>query len=175
MKRAVLTATTKILRCARTALIAAGALLLASCLVAPRHEDVGVGKELPAFDLPSLAGGDVSSASYLGEPVVLNFWATWCGPCLKEVPTLKAIHRDSPARVVTIAIDEEGESIIRPFVEKHGIDYPVLIGDTDLFRRYNGSAVPYTLVLDASFKIVSMHRGYVSMRTIERDLRRAAS
>ncbi len=160
---------------AHIALTLAAALLLAACPVAPRHDDVRIGKALPAFELPALDGQEVSSASYLGEPVVLNFWATWCGPCKKEIPTLKAIHRDSPAQVVTIAIDEEGESIVRPFVEKYGIDYPVLIADTKFFRRYNGSAVPYTLVLDSSHKIVSMHRGFVSMRTIERDLRRAAS
>ena len=150
-------------------------LLLTSCRVVPRHADVRVGEAIPEFQLANLDGTKVSSKSYLGEPVVLNFWATWCGPCIKEIPTLKAIHRDSPAKVVTIAIDEEGASIVRPFVEKHGIDYPVLIGDTEVFRRYNGSAVPYTLILDSSLKIVRMHRGYVSMRTIERDLRRAMS
>ena len=160
----------------RTALTLLGlSLLFASCHVAPRHADVRVGEAIPEFQLATLDGAEVSSESYLGEPVVLNFWATWCGPCVKEIPTLKAIHRDSPAKVVTIAIDEEGESIVRPFVEKHGIDYPVLIGDTEVFRRYNGSAVPYTLILDSSLKIVKMHRGYVSMRTIERDLRRAMS
>ncbi len=161
-------------RLARIALIL-GALLLAACHPAPRHDDIGVGKVIPAFELPGLGGAEVSSASYLGKPVVLNFWATWCGPCEKEIPTLKALHRDSPAKVVTIAIDVEGESIVRPFVEKHGIEYPVLIGDPEVFRRYNGSAVPYTLVLDASHKIVSMHRGFVSMRSLERDLRRATS
>ncbi len=159
----------------RIALMLLATLLLTACRVGPRHTDIGIGKAIPAFELPALGGDQVSSRSYLGKPVVLNFWATWCDPCVKEIPTRKAIHRDFPANVVTIAIDEGGESIVRPFVEKHGIDYPVLIGDTELFRRYNGSAVPYTLVLDATHKIVSMHRGFVSMRTIERDLRRAAS
>ena len=150
-------------------------LLLASCLVAPRHPDIAIGETIPAFELPAVGGAEVSSQSYLGKPMVLNFWATWCGPCVKEIPTLKALHRDSPANVVSIAIDEQGASIVGPFVEKHGIDYPVLIGDTELFRRYNGTGVPYTLILDASHKIVKMHRGYVSLRSIERDLRRAAS
>ncbi len=155
--------------------LAIAALLLAACQQALPHDDVRIGEVMPEFRLAALSGEEVSSASYLGKPVVLNFWATWCGPCEKEIPTLKAIHRDSSAKVVTIAIDVEGESIVRPFVEKHGIEYPVLIGDPEVFRRYNGSAVPYTLVLDASHKIVSMHRGFVSMRSLERDLRRATS
>lgn len=150
-------------------------LLLTSCYVGPRHEDVRQGATLPAFQLPTLDGEEISSESYLGQPVVLNFWATWCGPCVKEIPTLKTLHRDSSARVVSIAIDEQGESIVRPFVEKHGIDYPVLIGDAELFRRYNGTGIPYTLILDSSLKIVKMRRGYVSLRSLERDLRRAAS
>ncbi len=150
-------------------------LLLAACRVGPRHADIRIGEAIPGFELPAIGGDEVSSRSYLGKPVVLNFWATWCRPCVKEIPTLKAIHRDSPAHVVSIAIDEQGESIVRPFVEKHGIDYPVLIGDVELFKRYNGTGVPYTLILDSSLKIVKMHRGYVSLRSIERDLRRAAS
>ncbi len=153
---------------------AALCLLLASCHV-PRHADVRQGEAIPSFQLQALDGEEVSSQSYLGQPVVLNFWATWCDPCVKEIPTLKALHRDSSARVVSIAIDEQGESIVRPFVEKHDIDYPVLIGDIEVFRRYNGTGVPYTLILDSSLKIVKMHRGYVSLRSLERDLRRAAS
>ncbi len=151
------------------------ALLLASCRARPSHPDIEIGKTIPAFELASLDGEEISSQSYLGKPVVLNFWATWCRPCLKEIPTLKAIHRDSPAKVVTIAIDAKGEDIVRPFVEKHDIDYTVLIGDLDVFQRYNGSGVPYTLVLDSQLKIVNVHYGYVNMRSIERDLRRAAS
>ncbi len=151
------------------------ACLLAACQVTPRHADVRRGETLPAFQLPALNGEKVSSENYLGQPVVLNFWATWCGPCVKEIPTLQALHRDPSARVISIAIDKQGESIVRPFVEKHGIDYPVLIGDVEVFRRYNGTGIPYTLVLDSSLKIVKMHRGYVSLRSLERDLRRAAS
>ncbi len=64
---------------------------------------------------------------------------------------------------------------MRPFVEKHDIDYTVLIGDLEVFQRFNGSGVPYTMVLDSSLRIVHVHREYVSMRTIERDLRRATS
>ncbi len=159
----------------RIALVLLAALLLASCRVGPRHPDIAIGKAIPAFELPAIGGAEVSSESLLGTPVVLNFWATWCRPCVKEIPTLKAIHRDSSANVVTIAIDDQGESIVSPFVEKHGIDYPVLIGDTELFQRYNGTGIPYTLILDSSLRIVKVHRGYVSLRSIERDLRRANS
>ncbi len=141
----------------------------------PRHADVRLGGPIPEFRLPALDGQMVSSDSYLGSPVVLNFWATWCRPCLKEIPTLNALARGSSARVVTIAIDEGGASVVEPFVERHGIDYTVLLGDKEVFQRFNGWAIPYTLVLDSSLRVVSFHRGYVSLRSLERDLRRAES
>ncbi len=149
------------------------ALVMSSCFPAPRHSDVKVGLPIPEFELTSLDGETVSSHSYAGTPVVLNFWATWCGPCVREIPTLKAIERDSAARVVSIAIDQGGAGEVRPFAERHGIDYAVLLGDSALFKRFNGWAIPYTLVLDSSLRIVRMHRGLVSLRTLERDLRRA--
>ena len=148
------------------------ALAMSSCFKA-RHPDVKVGLPIPEFELTSLDGKSISSSSYLGTPVVLNFWATWCGPCVREIPTLQAIDRDSAARVVSIAIDQGGAREVRPFADQHGIEYTVLLGDSQLLKRFNGWAIPYTLVLDSSLRIVRMHRGLVSLRTLERDLRRA--
>lgn len=150
-------------------------LLAGSCWRGPLHDDVRVGSPIPDFSLPALDGRMVTSDSLSGSPVVLNFWATWCRPCLKEIPTLNAIAGGSSARVVTIAIDDGGAGVVEPFVAKHGIDYTVLLGDKELFQRFNGWAIPYTLVLDSSLRIVSLHRGYVSLRSLERDLRRARS
>lgn len=149
-------------------------VLLTACQPAS-NPDIRVGEPIPEFAIPSLDGPIVSSSTLLGSPVVLNFWATWCGPCVKEIPTLKTLAKDSGARVVTIAIDDNGAADVQPFVDKHNIGYTVLLGDKALFQRFNGWAIPYTLVLDSSLQVVSLHRGYVSLRTLERDLRRAAS
>ena len=150
-------------------------LLATSCHRRGPHAEIRVGAAIPEFELTSLAGGSVSSESYRGRPVILNFWATWCGPCVKEIPTLKTLAKDSQAQVVTIAIDEQGARVVQPFVDRHDIDYTVLLDDRQVFQRFNGWAIPYTLVLDASLQIVSLYRGYVSLRSLERDLRRAES
>lgn len=132
---------------------------------------VAKGKEIPPFKLPLLEGGSIDSASLRGdEPVILNFWATWCGPCVKEIPELKELHRGDGARVVTIALDDGGKSIVQPFVARHAIDYPVLLGDTGLFQRFGGTGIPYTLVLDGDLVVQRIYRGLVTQRTLERDL-----
>ncbi len=149
-------------------------LLLSACAApAPRFEDVGEGLPIPEFQLSSLDGDMVRSTDLAGQPVVLNFWATWCGPCVREIPTLRKLHRADGVKVVSIALDEQGASVVRPFVERHAIDYPVLLGDHAVFQRFNGSAIPYTFVLDADLQVVEVHRGLVSARRLEKDLRRA--
>jgi thiol-disulfide isomerase/thioredoxin len=132
-----------------------------------------IGSPIPKFRLTSLASTQVTNASLEGKPVVLNFWATWCGPCVKEIPTLKEIAKNSEVQVVSIALDVEGEEIVRPFAQRHGIDYTVLLGDMELFQQFDGYAIPYTLVLDSSGLVVSIYRGLVRAKRLERDLQKA--
>lgn len=136
--------------------------------------EVETGQLVPGFDLPRLEGGRVTTADLDGGegPVVLVFWATWCGPCVREIPTLLDLHRQGAARVVSIALDEPAK-IVRPFVEEHGIDYPVLLGDMTTFRRFGGRAIPYTLVLDENLVVQSVRTGLVRPAAFERDLAKA--
>ncbi|MEM7583182.1 MAG: TlpA disulfide reductase family protein [Acidobacteriota bacterium] len=134
-----------------------------------------MGGEIPAFTLPSLAGAEVASSSFDGRPVVINFWATWCQPCLKEIPELIELAADDRLEVVGIALDTEGESVVRPFVERQGMDYTILLGHQDIFQRMGGLTIPYTLVLDGSQQVVNIYRGPATRADIESDLERIAS
>src|SRR5436190_10873581 len=96
-----------------------------------------VGSRAPEFSLKSLEGATVTNSSLEGSIVVLNFWATWCGPCVKEIPDLKEVAASSNARVVGIALDEDGMKAVKPFVDRYGINYTVLLGDQNLFQRFN--------------------------------------
>ncbi len=147
-----------------------GALLVVGCSGEPEQRGVTIGKRVPAFELIDLHGAAVSSSSFEGQPTVVNFWATWCHPCKKEIPVLQELHDSQRVQVLGIALDEDRELTVAPFVEQWQISYPVAFGDQELFSRFGGFGIPYTLVLDASWQLVDVYRGPVSMADIEEDL-----
>jgi cytochrome c biogenesis protein CcmG, thiol:disulfide interchange protein DsbE len=157
---------------ARVAAGAVIALLLGAC---GRTPGVAVGSPAPEFALPGLDGALVDSASLGGEPVVLNFWATWCGPCRREVPDLQRLAAENGARVVGIALDRRGAETVKPFVERYGLDYTILLDDGAVAGRYGISGIPYTFVLAPSQEIVGIYRGTVSREELEAALRKAAA
>jgi cytochrome c biogenesis protein CcmG, thiol:disulfide interchange protein DsbE len=159
-------------------LIAIGAILLSiavlqGCGSAPavNPEEVVVGNTIPDFSLTSLEGKPVNKESLKGEVVVLNFWASWCTPCMSEIPELKEVAANSKAKVVGIALDENGLETVKPFVEAHQINYTVAVGTQELFQQFNGVGIPYTLVLDPSQRIVKIYRGPTDRESLEADLR----
>ena len=134
-------------------------------------EDVVVGNTIPEFSLTSLEGKTVDKNSLKGEVVVLNFWASWCTPCMAEIPELKELAANSKAKVVGIALDETGLETVKPFAEAHKINYTVAVGTQELFQQFNGVGIPYTLVLDPSQRIVKIHRGPTDRESLEADLK----
>lgn len=134
-------------------------------------EDVVVGNTIPDFSLTSLEGETVNKGSLKGEVVVLNFWASWCTPCMSEIPELIELAANSKAKVVGIALDETGLETVKPFVETHKINYTVAVGTQELFQQFNGVGIPYTLVLDPSQRIVKIYRGPTDRESLEADLR----
>ena len=149
-------------------LAALAALALTACSAEPPPR-LRVGSQMPEFSLPSLAGETVASETLAGEAMVLNFWATWCQPCLKEIPELIELAAGG-VRVVGVSLDQEGEAAVRPFVEQRGMDYTILLGDQEIFQRMGGLTIPYTLVLDGSQRVVNIYRGPAKRDDIEGDL-----
>ena len=134
-------------------------------------ENVVVGNNAPDFALTSLDGTTVKGDTLKGNVVVLNFWATWCQPCMTEIPELKEFAATSKVKVIGIALDEEGRPAVEPFVTQHKINYTVLLGDQNIFQRFNGMGIPYTLVLDQSQRIVKIYRGPTTKESLENDLK----
>jgi len=116
------------------------------------------GTPAPLFRLPSLGGGDVDLASYRGKVVVLNFWATWCPPCIAEMPSLERLHRalgSEGLAVVTVSTDEDAAELKR-FVAERGLTMPVLQdpGGRVAASDYHTTGYPETFVLDREGRLL---------------------
>lgn len=126
---------------------------------------VNVGDLRPDLALPDPNGHPHHLSEYAGRRVLLNFWATWCGPCLDEMPLLtkaQATYGQSGVHIVGIAMDDPAH--VRRFLAAHPLDYPVLIGQLDspsTSLRFGDSArvLPYSVLLDADGRVLAMHRG----------------
>ncbi|MEO8367926.1 MAG: cytochrome c biogenesis protein CcdA [Candidatus Solibacter sp.] len=115
-----------------------------------------------------LDGGPVNTAAYNGKVLVVNFWATWCVPCIREIPSFNKLHKDGVS-VLGIAMDEEGLTRVQPFLKKHPMDYPVALGADPLNKEYTLDQLPVTLVYDRTGKQVKRFEGF----TPEADLQAA--
>lgn len=116
------------------------------------------GSAVPGFRLPSLAGGEVDLASQRGKVVVLNFWATWCPPCVAEMPSLERLHRalgPEGLSVVTVSTDED-EGELKQFVSEHALTLPVLKdpGGRVAAGEYRTTGYPETFVLDREGRLL---------------------
>ena len=128
----------------------------------------------PDFALPDLKGRTVHLKDFRGKVVVLDFWATWCGPCKMEIPhfvELMKRHGEKGLEIVGVAMDETGADVVKPFVEKNGLHYHVLLGDDYTANRFGGvNALPTTFVIDRGGHIARKYIGYRSLESFEEDL-----
>ncbi|MBU0741284.1 TlpA family protein disulfide reductase [bacterium] len=142
------------------------AALMAAALLAPpaaAGEDLGAA---PGFTLETPGGEMMSLDDALAKgPVILDFWATWCGPCRKALPHLQALyeeHEGDGLTVIAVSTDEpRNRPKITATVRSLGLTFPVLIdGDKEVARLYRVDAVPTTFVISPAGRVTAYHRGY---------------
>jgi thiol-disulfide isomerase/thioredoxin len=124
-----------------------------------------VPETLPDVTLPDRDGTPRSLVSWKGRPLIINFWATWCGPCREEIPLLNALRKERASdklEVIGIAVDEQ-QAVLK-FASEIGIDYPVLIGEQEGFEaaQHFGVAslvLPFSVFADSQGRIVTLKVG----------------
>lgn len=127
----------------------------------------------PDFTLSDVNGKKVSLSSFRGKIVLLDFWATWCEPCLEELPDLirfQEAHKAQNFTLVGVAMDAEGASVVGPFVRQNKIPYPILISNGDLPDGYPIPGFPSAFLIDQNGKIVRRYLGPKAYDELERDV-----
>jgi peroxiredoxin len=150
------------------------ALTLAACSSQPVKSPESR-KRAPAFTLKDSAGHTVQLADYRGKVVLLNFWATWCGPCKMEIPwfiEFERQYKDRGFAVLGVSMDEDGWQAVKPFLAGMNVNYRVLLGDEAVAKAYGGvESLPTSFIIDREGRIAATHIGLVSKGAYEKDLK----
>jgi len=124
----------------------------------------------PEFTLYTLEGTEVKLSDYLGKIVILDFWATWCAPCIKSIPDLISIQDEYEDELIVIGISLDQpatQNNLQLFINNFGINYPVVLGTYEVLEAYgNIQAIPTSFIIDTEGNIINKHIGLVPKSTL---------
>lgn len=117
----------------------------------------------PQFSLPTLDGHQLALKDYQGQYLVINFWATWCGPCKVEMPSLESLHRKFKGRnlkVIAISNDIFGEQVVKPYIQAQNFTFPVALDPKlKVSNQFGVISLPTTFLIDPQGKIIGVLNG----------------
>ncbi len=132
--------------------------------------------EMPDFSLKSVRDGSlVSSESYIGKVLLITFFATWCPPCVQEIPVLVKLQEeleDAGFSVIGMSVDQQGPSVVAKFVQDRGVNYPVLLTQQKTTSDFGGVyGIPVAFLVNKSGKVVKKYTGYIQHTILEKDIK----
>jgi peroxiredoxin len=127
----------------------------------------------PSFSVPTVDGKTASLKDYSGKVLVVNFWATWCGPCREEIPEFSALasaYRSKGVEFLGISMDDgeasEVKELVQTFGHQYRVEYTLAVGDDAVANAFGGvNSLPTTFVIDRAGKIVKKYNGYAPALT----------
>lgn len=135
----------------------------------------GSSEPLPEINLKLVDGTTLDLASLRGKVVLIDFWATWCIPCISEIPMFNQFarqYKDRDFELIAISLDEEGAEKVKPFLKKYPMNYTQVIGDAEVAQQFNvaDSSLPVALMVDKQGRIRSRHVGVTKKETFESEI-----
>lgn len=156
--------------------LAAGAVLFQGNRLQAQDNPL-VGREAPAWKLKDLNGQDVSSDQFKGKIVVVDFWATWCGPCVSEIPgyvELQKKYGPDGLVIVGMSVDQKSPQYVQKFVQAHGMNYTVVMADDEAVAAFgNIDAIPTTFLINRDGRIINAKTGAVPHEEYEKIVQQA--
>lgn len=153
--------------------VAAAALLaLSACSKESGSAGAGTGDLPPPLELPDLSGRPVRLADFKGKVVLLDFWATWCPPCIEELPDLIRLHKSLETggfTVVGVAVEESSQADVSEFVRLHKVPYPVLYAE-ERPKAFRLRALPTAYLLDREGRVRQKYLGSKDAGDLKRDV-----
>ena len=131
----------------------------------------------PEFELRDLNGNRAHLSDFRGKAIVLNFWATWCAPCRREIPWFTEFQKEygpQGLQIIGVSMDDGGRDAVAPFVRRMDIDYVVLLGDSHVSSLYGGLEIlPTTYYISPHGDVIAFVNGVLSKTEVEHDIREA--
>jgi len=131
-------------------------------------------RKAPPLKLPDIEGTMVSLSEFKGHVVLVDFWATWCVPCIKELPDLKGLYgkyKNKGFTILGVSVDLQGKEVVVPFIKKYQVPYPILLSQGKFIKGYDLIGLPTAYLIDRQGKIVKEYIGFKQGPQVEKDLK----